>query len=277
MSKKSIPTDHTSVERKKIFDNSYKNFLEKKLVKNGKPIPKIVHQVWLGSEIPETYKKWGETFKKFNPDFEYKLWTEKEVENLHMINRNAYEKTNNFGAKSDFLRYEILYQFGGLYADTDVECFGSFQKLHQETDFYGGLLDNREDTMILTCLMGSIPRHPVLKKCIDNMVQPITTRDAQLQVKLADGPFFTECFLACHEDGDTSANAILPSAYFYPLPAAERHNQNRKHMLSFVTSETIAVHYWEVSWHPQTNVIGKIVRKLLPVSIKEKIKKFIKY
>ncbi len=271
-----IPTSYTNEQRKDICADLFKKYKENALPKRDQVIPKIIHQIWLGSELPEAYKQWGVTFRKFHPGWEYKLWTEKEVQDLKMTNREAYEQTKNFGAKSDFLRYEILYQFGGMYADTDFECTGSFEKFHNTTDLYAILLDDTDKPVILAGLFGSIPGHPILKTCIENMSQPINTRDANMQVKLVDGPYFTECFLASYQEGGF-ANVVLPYTYAYPFPAGERHVKDRAHVFSFVKPETLAIHYWEVSWHPKMNIFQKILQKLLPKPVKEKIKKFIKY
>ena len=40
-------------------------------------IPKIIHYCWFGnSEIPDEFKAYIETWKKFCPDYEIKLWNE---------------------------------------------------------------------------------------------------------------------------------------------------------------------------------------------------------
>jgi hypothetical protein len=48
-------------------------------------------------------------------------------------------KRQNVGAKSDILRREVIYRFGGLYLDTDFECLSSFEPLHDRLDFFASL------------------------------------------------------------------------------------------------------------------------------------------
>ena len=83
-------------------------------------IPKIIHQSWLGDQSlkPDKLMK---TWKKVNPSWEYKLWTE---ENLpSMINQNHFDNYgNNYVGKANILRYEILQQFGGFYIDADSKA-----------------------------------------------------------------------------------------------------------------------------------------------------------
>ena len=42
-------------------------------------LPKIIHQIWLGGQLPEKYRAWSESWKKFNPDWQYILWTDEDV------------------------------------------------------------------------------------------------------------------------------------------------------------------------------------------------------
>ena len=43
-------------------------------------IPKIIHFFWFGDkELPDRDKKNIETWKKYCPDYEIKLWNEKEL------------------------------------------------------------------------------------------------------------------------------------------------------------------------------------------------------
>ena len=78
---------------------------------NSEPlIPKIIHQIWLGSSLPEKYKRFQQSWKKYHPDWTYILWSEKEIEEFGLKNKKIYDKTKNLGQKSDIARYEILYR-----------------------------------------------------------------------------------------------------------------------------------------------------------------------
>ena len=47
-------------------------------------IPKKIHQIWIGpKKMPNNYKIWTETWKKYNPSWHYKLWTEKDLNILY--------------------------------------------------------------------------------------------------------------------------------------------------------------------------------------------------
>ena len=95
---------------------------------------KIVHQIWLGNApMPENYKIFRQQWQEVNPDWEFKLWTEKEIEAEVWDNQGIYDdiaippegkRSHEIAVatqRSDIIRYEILYRYGGMYLDCDIE------------------------------------------------------------------------------------------------------------------------------------------------------------
>ena len=84
-------------------------------------IPKIIHQIWLGPKKPPQWciDSWKINYINSNPDWEYKLWTEKEINDFKLINENIYDKEPTYRGKSDIARYEILFREGGIFLDAD--------------------------------------------------------------------------------------------------------------------------------------------------------------
>jgi len=106
---------------------------------NSYCVPKKIHFVWIGKEIPENYQANIITFVELNPLYEVILWTEiisiDVIENLPGVIvkdifkeiieytvKDLFDKEDNMGAKADIIRYEILYRNGGVYYDTDSIC-----------------------------------------------------------------------------------------------------------------------------------------------------------
>ena len=126
---------YTSLDPKYIdlFEGIYKRNIAEA---NAEPwsekgrIPKIVHQIWLGGPVPEVYQAWMSSWLALN-GWEYKLWTDEELKTFHLHNKDLFDMAKNFGEKSDILRLEILFQYGGGYVDTDFECLrpDSFSKI----------------------------------------------------------------------------------------------------------------------------------------------------
>src|SRR6056297_2113309 len=105
----------------------YDNYCENH---SGRPrIPKTIHQVWVGSKpIPEMYSKYMATWKYFHPSWTYKLWRESDIKDIPSIDTKLFNKISNPGAKSDYMRYAILYDHGGIYVDADFECLKPHDK-----------------------------------------------------------------------------------------------------------------------------------------------------
>ena len=84
-------------------------------------IPKIIHQIWLGPKKPPQWciDSWKINYINSNPDWEYKLWTEKEINDFKLKNENIYDKEPTYRGKSDIARYEILFREGGIFLDAD--------------------------------------------------------------------------------------------------------------------------------------------------------------
>lgn len=95
---------------------------------------KQIHQIWQnlghGSEVPEKYKPYQESWKRYNPSWQYILWNEKMGDKLIKTYYPQYYKLYKNVAypimKIDILRYCILEQYGGLYADIDYKCLHNF-------------------------------------------------------------------------------------------------------------------------------------------------------
>ena len=110
----------------------YDRYLSKK---GDFQIPKKIHQIWIGKNLPNQYQKWCLEWKKYNPDYEYKLWNESEILRLGLVNEKIFLETNNVGIKSDIARYEILYRFGGIYLDTDMQLIKPFDNFLHTSNF----------------------------------------------------------------------------------------------------------------------------------------------
>lgn len=125
------------------FKRNYDKCLSRKVKFSKKPkIPKIIHQIWIGpNRPPEQFEKWKESWLKLHPTWEYILWDEEKISQLKLINQEFIDQEKNYGAKSDLIRYEIIYQFGGLYIDIDFECIKPLDFLHYCCDFYGSFFE----------------------------------------------------------------------------------------------------------------------------------------
>lgn len=149
-------------------------------------IPKVVHFIWLGPrpfplESVENIRTWIAK----NPNWKIKFWTDRDrpipctgMEKIVIRDYpfpylgRCYESSENWGEKSDILRFEILYKEGGVYVDHDANCLQSFDGLHAGYDFYCGLEAPHPPFVGFNItagigVVGSRSGHPICKKVID--------------------------------------------------------------------------------------------------------------
>lgn len=207
-------------------------------------IPKIIHHIWLGGDLPAKYQKYVESWKEFNTEYIFKFWDDKNTKDLDMINRSKFDQTKNLGQKSDILRYELLYKYGGMYVDTDFECLKSFDDLTTLRFFTGVAYPTTVEMYI--GLIASIPEHPIIKSCIYDMGD-IDDRDAVKVMSTTGNYHFTRCFLKTIEK-DQDKIVAFPMDFFYPFPNTTRATCVGEDRKRFIKDCSYAIHHWGVSW-----------------------------
>lgn len=105
-------------------------------------IPKVIHYCWFGrNPLPESALKCIASWRKFFPDYEIREWNEDNFDvNCIPYTAQAYA-ARKYAFVSDYARFQILYQHGGLYFDTDVEVIAPFDDILAQGPFMGRELD----------------------------------------------------------------------------------------------------------------------------------------
>lgn len=101
-------------------------------------IPKKIHYCWFGGKpLPDFAVKCIDSWRKFFPDYEIIEWNESnyDVRKIPYISQ-AYE-AKKYAFVSDYARFDILYQFGGIYFDTDVEVIKDMSPILKKGAFAG--------------------------------------------------------------------------------------------------------------------------------------------
>lgn len=101
-------------------------------------IPKIIHYCWFGGKpLPKSAEKCIASWKKYLPDYEIKRWDESNFDvNAIPYTREAYAACK-FAFVSDYARFWILYHYGGVYFDTDVEVIRPIDDIINRGGFLG--------------------------------------------------------------------------------------------------------------------------------------------
>ena len=128
-------------------------------------IPRTIHYFWLGGkEIPNNLQKCIDSWKRYCPDYEIIRWDEKNYDvNKVKYTRQAYEK-KAYGFVPDYARLDILYQYGGIYMDTDVELLRPLDELLCQEAFCG--VEKWQVINFGGC-SGAVRHHKVLREILD--------------------------------------------------------------------------------------------------------------
>lgn len=203
-------------------------------------IPKIVHLIWLGpNKAPEILDHCIASIHEHLPEWGLKIWTDVDVEEFNLVNKEWYDKETNYGAKSDIFRYEILYRYGGVYLDVDFVLLKPLDVLHHTYTFYTSLLPSNMVGILANGIIGSVPGHPILKECIDSMKDSAFNKSLLART----GPMhFQKAFYKIVKNGDHSRIIAFPKNYFIPVDKKETSTTG-------ISEESFAVHYWSGSWN----------------------------
>lgn len=99
-------------------------------------IPKVIHYMWLGKhEIPLFLQHCIDSWKKNCPEYEIRCWNETNYD----VNKNLYMaqaySCGMYGFVPDYARLDILYNYGGIYVDTDIELIKSLDDMLYQSAF----------------------------------------------------------------------------------------------------------------------------------------------
>ncbi len=234
-------------------------------------IPKTIHYCWFGGKpMPELAQKCIASWKKYCPDYELKLWNEDTFDlSTNDYVKEAYE-AKKYAFVTDYVRLWAIYNFGGIYMDTDVEvlkpldcflhhpAFSGFEApdriptgimasekhgkwAERELEYYQGRHFQKED--------GSLDLTTNVTIITDNLVK--------------DGFQLNNCY-----QEHKGIIAMYPNDYFCPKDFFSNKIQ--------ITSNTFCVHHFSGSWFSPSAKIIVIARKILGLKLYYFIRNLIK-
>jgi len=232
-----------------VLYNFFKNLYEKNIsIDYHERIPKIIHQIWLDGKnggTPTALQPLQQSWIQHHLDrgWKYKLWTDADIEQFNLYNKQFYDASDNFGVKADILRWEIIYRYGGFYLDMDHECLNPLEPL-LKFDFVTCLQPlDAFFVQLGAAFFGSRPGHPILKHCIETIKDDWNQKGAPKKT----GPVhFTKSFYAV-ADKDNNYDIALPAFYFYPLGSQDTVINKQ----AWINDGAFAVHWWAKTWMPK--------------------------
>lgn len=196
-----------------IIFSTIKSITSKGLRKQNLVIPRVIHVIWIGDQRLKPIDS-IQTWQKMNPSFVLKVWGNAELASrswrnaLHM--KSMWSK--ELAGVADMMRYEILFDEGGIYVDADSKCIRPLDDFLLEHDPFAcweselvrpGLIHNG--------FIGSSPGSSLLKSVIDDIANEISITDRPAWQ--TTGPMrLTNTFLRLQKPNLT----IFPSHFFLP-------------------------------------------------------------
>lgn len=224
-------------------------------------IPKVIHYCWFGEkQLPETARRCIASWRKYCPNYEIREWNESNY-NVNKIRyiKEAYA-AKKYAFVSDYARYDILYHFGGVYFDTDVEVIRQLDDVLDKGSFMGceengniladGVKTIGIDTDIYAKVnpglgIAAIPGLEIYKEILDTYANLVFINDdgsfnLKTVVEYTTNIFIKHGLKNVNTMQSIAGINIYPKEYFCPL---NYHTQELE-----LTEKTVSIHHYSATW-----------------------------
>lgn len=240
-------------------------------------IPKIIHYCWFGrGPLPELAQKCIASWKKYLPDYEIKEWNEDNFDvNIIPYTAEAYQ-AKKYAFVSDYARFWILYKYGGIYFDTDVEVIRPIDDIVERGNFMGfetdpklQLKEDASEASVNPGLgMGVAPGLGLIKKMLDfyegKHFKFIPDGIGQLTIVHIATEVLNQAGLK-QQPGIQLVNDvwIYPTEYFCPI--------NLKTGRIHIEANTRTIHHYAGTWQDKHFSFKEFIKKVLPENVLLKV------
>ena len=224
-------------------------------------IPKIIHYCWFGGkELPELAQKCIESWKKYLPEYELRLWNEETFDlDMYPYAREAYDN-RKFAFVTDVVRLWALEKFGGVYMDTDVEILrplGDLMNLPAFTGYEASMKNAPVTGLMASASHGVWVREQLAYYEGKHFVQPdgaldMTPNTITIANIMVAGGFTIDGKYQVYK-GDMH---VFPVDYFCPLTSTR---------VLKLTKNTYCIHHFAGSWVEKTR--GQLVKEWIVTHI----------
>lgn len=195
-------------------------------------IPRQIHRIWLGDPEPEWLKACGRTWHK--PGWEVHQYDRAP---FGLQNQALYDRAEDLAPglegqfRSDILRLELLYIYGGVYVDADFSLITTIDDL---LDVEAFLAWEVQDKWVNNAIMGARPKHPFIGRLIDYLPDSVKRNEGRKPNSMTGPKYVTRMFRRWGK-GVT----VYDQAMFYPISW-------RDHQVASYTptAEARAVHWF---------------------------------
>ncbi len=206
-------------------------------------VPKIIHYCWFGpKEIPALELHCMLSWEKYFPDYEVMFWNEETFDiNSNRFAQQAYQG-GHYAFVSDYVRTKVLYEYGGIYLDTDVEIIHYFDNVIKDGFSFLGF---ENSTHIGSAVMGMSKKHPIMGEFMNYYLNNSFINNSGDIDTIANVIKFTDILTTqgLNTNGKRQVVKdidIYPRDYFYP--------KNISNNEFIVTNNTLSIHKYSCSW-----------------------------
>ena len=133
-------------------------------------IPRIIHQTWRDAEtIPFSWQQASNSCRTIHPNYQYRLWTDKEgrdlIEQEFPCLLPTFDSYPYDIQRADVIRLVTLYVYGGIYLDLDIICLQSLDELLH----YNMILPRTRPVGLSNDFIMAEAKHPFLLQVIGNL------------------------------------------------------------------------------------------------------------
>lgn len=193
-------------------------------------IPRILHRT-VPTETSEEVEGWWRRFQQLHPGWELRTHREPLDPELWPLTADLWDRCQNGAQKAGLVRLECLFSHGGIYVDSDVEPFRSFEPLLHSPAFAGW----EDESTVPDAVLGSKSGHPAFEQMLEKARAVITGGGDAWQ----SGPGVTTETLPGRHDV-----LLLPPGAFYPHHYLEKSAAGTRTSAGWVFCE----HKWHHSW-----------------------------
>ncbi len=188
-------------------------------------IPKVIHQIWIGKELPPILDRYMSTFRNME-GYSYYLWRNEDLNEENFPKTWKYLEALLHKPKivyamiADLMRLEILYHHGGVYVDTSMEALKNLDVILENAsdaffimsnEAYGGLsCESHGKKYISNSFIVSVPGYIVLERLISEKY--LSGIDFSQPANYATGPYYVRSGIL--KDSEVT---LLPTDLIYPF------------------------------------------------------------
>jgi hypothetical protein len=198
-------------------------------------IPKIIHYCWFGKgPMSPLHRRCVQSWQAACPDYEFRLWDESnsDIDNDYCRAAAAQRK---WAFVSDFVRFDVLHKYGGIYLDTDLELIRPLDALLDGTRC---VMARESRDFVATAFIACMPGDPVMAAARSTILNRLVKSKT-----FVSSPLIVSAALAALPP---ALCEVLEPASFYPFNPydTDKPDNARQLMYSDITPDTFGIHHY---------------------------------